>query len=166
MDSETDPNRFWISGVINSTSTPFLPNGDIDFSSFDIYIDFLVRSQVDNIFVNGTTGEGMALTIDERKLAAVGWINAARGKIKKVILHVGAANLRSSIELAKHAEAIGADAIACMCPTFYKPKNEEILTNYLSQVAAAAPSTPFFYYSIPYMTHVHCICCVSLLTGA
>ncbi|XP_036356960.1 N-acetylneuraminate lyase isoform X3 [Octopus sinensis] len=97
----------------------------------------------------------MALTIDERKLAAVGWINAARGKIKKVILHVGAANLRSSIELAKHAEAIGADAIACMCPTFYKPKTEENLINYLSQVAAAAPSTPFFYYSIPHMTHVH-----------
>ncbi|GAB1600063.1 N-acetylneuraminate lyase-like isoform X1 [Argonauta hians] len=155
MDSETDPSRFWITGVINATSTPLLPNGDIDFSSFDVYIDFLLRSQVDNIFVNGTTGEGMALTIDERKLTAVGWINAARGKIKKVILHVGAANLKSSIELAKHAEAIGADAIACMCPTFYKPKTEEILVDYLSQVAATAPSIPFFYYSIPHMTNVH-----------
>lgn len=149
-----DPNRFWITGVINAPCTPFLLNGDIDFSKFDVYVDFLVCSKVDNIFVNATTGEGMALTVEERKLTAEAWIKAARNKLKKVIVHVGSGNMRDSMELAKHAQTVHADAIACMCPVFYKPRNEESLVDYLSKVAASAPSIPFYYYSIPSMTNV------------
>lgn len=58
------------------------------------------------------------------------------------------------MELAKHAELVKADAISCMCPSFYKPRNEECLVDYLSNVAASAPSLPFYYYSIPSMTNV------------
>ena len=56
--------------------------------------------------------------------------------------------------LAAHAEAHGADGIACMPPVFFKPLTVELLVEYLAQVAGAAPKTPFLYYYYPKITGV------------
>jgi dihydrodipicolinate synthase/N-acetylneuraminate lyase len=71
-----------------------------------------------------------------------------------VVIHIGAESLVDARELAAHAESIGADAIASLAPSYFRPATVEALVDFLAEVAAAAPKTPFYYYHFPGMNHV------------
>ena len=62
--------------------------------------------------------------------------------------------LAESCALARHAEEIGADAIATIAPSFFKPPGAAELVEWCRRVAAAAPTLPFYYYHMPAMTGV------------
>lgn len=142
-------------GLVAATFTPLTAQGEINVSLIGPYIDYLTQKQgVKNIFVNGTTGEGLSLTVAERKILAEEWCKKAKGKMNYVMVHVGCLSLGDSRELAHHAVEIEADAIAAMAPFFLKPKNADALRKYLQAVASAAPTLPFYYYHIPGINHV------------
>ncbi|KAL5018912.1 hypothetical protein ScPMuIL_004634 [Solemya velum] len=90
----------------------------------------------------------------KREQTAKAWVDSSKGKLRHVVVHIGAGNLRDSRELAAHAQSIGADAISAVTPTYYKPANEDVLMQYMAEVAAAAPETPFYYYDISFVTGV------------
>lgn len=143
-------------GVVAATFTPLKSNGDINLSVIGPYIDYLIEKQsLKNIFVNGTTGESMSLTVAERKALAEDWCHKAKGKMDQVVVHVGCMSLRDSQELALHAAQIGADGIAVIAPSFFKPSTAADLKAFLREVASAAPSVPFYYYHIPSVTGVN-----------
>ncbi|XP_052789733.1 N-acetylneuraminate lyase-like isoform X2 [Mya arenaria] len=98
----------------------------------------------DGLFVNGTLAEGMSLSSEERMKTAEKWMRLAEGL--PVILHIGTGNLKETQDLARHAESLGVDGISALPPTYHKPPSEELLADYLAEVAAAAPNTPFLYY--------------------
>ncbi|XP_008275742.1 N-acetylneuraminate lyase [Stegastes partitus] len=140
--------------LVAATFTPFTLEGEVKLAEIVPYIDYLTKKQgVNSVFVNGTTGESMSLTVEERKILAQEWCEKAKGKME-VIVHVGCMSLKDSQELAKHAADIKADAIAVMAPFFLKPKSAEALKLYLQEVASAAPHLPFYYYHIPAITGV------------
>ncbi|XP_077389381.1 N-acetylneuraminate lyase isoform X2 [Festucalex cinctus] len=97
----------------------------------------------------------MSLSVAERKLLAEEWCRKAKGKLEQVIVHVGCTSLKDSQELARHAVEIGADGIAVIAPSFFKPRSAESLRAYLQQVAAVAPTVPFYYYHLPALTGVN-----------
>lgn len=146
--------NFKVKGCVAAPFTPFHENGDINFTKFGESADYFSNNHIPYAFVNGTVGEGMSMTVNERKESGEAWVKAAKGKVK-IILHVGANNIRDSQELARHASSIGVDAIASICPSFFKPANEEIVTECLSEIAGAAPDLPFFYYSIDFLTGIN-----------
>nr|DBA18012.1 TPA: hypothetical protein GDO54_016310 [Pyxicephalus adspersus] len=130
-------------------------SNNVNLTVIQEYVEFLVHKQnVKNIFVNGTTGEGMSLSVEERKTLAEEWVKHSRGKMHNVIVHVGCLSLEDSKNLAAHAASCGADAISAMSPSFLKPSSQDALVLYLKEVAAAAPSLPFYYYHIPSLTGV------------
>nr|XP_031544687.1 N-acetylneuraminate lyase isoform X2 [Vicugna pacos] len=144
-----------LQGLVAATITPMTEHGEINFSVIGQYVDYLVEEQgVKNIFVNGTTGEGLSLSISERCRVAEEWVTRGRNKLDQIVIHVGALSLKESQELAQHAAKIGADGIAVIAPFFLKPWNKDILVNFLKEVAAAAPALPFYYYHIPALTGV------------
>lgn len=151
-----DPS-FTIAGTVSAPLTPFTEDGELNLSAMPGYVCFLDSHDIDGVFILGTMGEGMSLTVEERKLVAENWMHAVRdtSRLKTVIVHVGTSNLKDTQELARHAEKIGVHAIACMSPNYNKPSNEDVLVQYMKQVAAAAPSTPFYYYDINFMTGVY-----------
>ncbi|NXF03348.1 NPL lyase, partial [Smithornis capensis] len=119
------------------------------------YVDYLVSEQnVKSVFVNGTTGEGLSLSIQERKQLAEEWMCQGKDKLDHVIIHVGALSLLESQELARHAAAMGAGGIAAMAPFFFKPTSKDELVAFLQKVASEAPDVPFYYYHIPPLTGV------------
>lgn len=145
-----------MTGVVAATFTPLMSNGDINLSVIGPYIDYLIEKQgVKNIFVNGTTGESISLSVAERKALAEDWCHKAKGKMDQVVVHVGCMSLRDSQELARHAAQIGADGIAVISPSFFKPRTAADLKAFLGEVASAAPSVPFYYYHIPSITGVN-----------
>ncbi|XP_023860023.1 N-acetylneuraminate lyase [Salvelinus sp. IW2-2015] len=145
-----------VTGLVAATFTPLTPEGEINLSEIRPYIDYLLEQQgVKSIFVNGTTGEGMSLTVEERKLLAVEWCHQGKNKLEQVIVHVGCMSLKDSQELARHAAEIGADGISVISPSFFKPATADALRMFLQEVAAAAPAMPFYYYHIPAVTGVN-----------
>uniref|UniRef100_A0ABI7WEB3 N-acetylneuraminate lyase n=1 Tax=Felis catus TaxID=9685 RepID=A0ABI7WEB3_FELCA len=144
-----------LQGLVAATITPMTEHGEINFSVIGQYVDYLVEEQgVKNIFVNGTTGEGLSLSVSERRQVAEEWMTKGRNKLDQVVIHVGALSLKESQELARHAAEIGADGIAVIAPFFLKPWDKDVLINFLKEVAAAAPALPFYYYHIPALTGV------------
>ncbi|XP_061634571.1 N-acetylneuraminate lyase isoform X5 [Phyllopteryx taeniolatus] len=145
-----------LTGLIAATFTPFTSQGEVNLSEIGPYIDYLTEKQgVNKIFVNGTTGEGMSLSVAERKLLAEDWCRKAKGKMEQVILHVGCTSLKDSQELARHAVEIGVDGIAVIAPSFFKPRSAESLRAYLQEVAGVAPTVPFYYYHLPALTGIN-----------
>ncbi|XP_061539424.1 N-acetylneuraminate lyase [Phycodurus eques] len=145
-----------LTGLIAATFTPFTSQGEVNLSEIGPYIDYLTEKQgVNKIFVNGTTGEGMSLSVAERKLLAEDWCRKAKGKMEEVILHVGCTSLKDSQELARHAVEIGVDGIAVIAPSFFKPRSAESLRAYLQEVAGVAPTVPFYYYHLPALTGIN-----------
>lgn len=55
-----------------------------------------------SVAVNGTTGEGLSMTVDERKEVTMAWLHN-REKFEHMIIHIGAGNLRESQELVSEA---------------------------------------------------------------
>uniref|UniRef100_A0A8D2J2W8 N-acetylneuraminate lyase n=1 Tax=Varanus komodoensis TaxID=61221 RepID=A0A8D2J2W8_VARKO len=128
---------------------------EINLSVIGRYVDYLVKEQgVRNVFVNGTTGEGLSLSIQERKQLAEEWVAKGKDKLDHVIIHVGTLSLPESKELAKHAAEIGADGIAVITPSFFKQVNKDGLVAFFRDVASQAPSIPFYYYHIPTLTGI------------
>ncbi|KAM6129175.1 N-acetylneuraminate lyase isoform 2-T5 [Phoenicopterus ruber ruber] len=144
-----------LQGLVAATITPMTPDGQINLPVIRQYVDYLVSEQnVKNVFVNGTTGEGLSLSTQERKQLAEEWVCQGKDKLDHIIIHVGALSLPESQELARHAAAIGASGIAVIAPFFFKPTNKDELIAFLQKVASEAPAVPFYYYHIPPLTGV------------
>ena len=140
-------------GLIAAPPTAFQSNGEIDLTAVAPLAAHLQRQGVAGVFVNGTTGEGQSLSCEEREAVACEWRGAWPRELR-LFVHVGDNSLPEARRLARHAQAIGADAIAALAPGFFRPAGVEALTAWCAEIAAAAPACPFYYYHMPSMTGV------------
>lgn len=137
-----------IVGLINAPFTPFSSNGEINLDPIEPYAKLLINNGLKGVFINGSSGEGYLLTIEERMQLAEKWMSVAPSHFK-VIVHVGSTCVKSSRALAQHAQKIGAWAIGSMAPPFPKIARVEELVKYCEEIASAAPDLPFYFYHIP-----------------
>ena len=137
-----------IKGLIDAPFTPMKVNGDVNYDIVPSYARMLAANGLVGAFINGSSGEGYMLTVEERKRLAEAWMASAPQGFK-VIVHVGSCCLRDSVELASHAASIRAWGIGSMAPPFPKVGRIEELVKYCETIAAAAPELPFYYYHIP-----------------
>jgi N-acetylneuraminate lyase len=137
-----------INGIIAAPFTPMDEEGEINLGIVIDYAQKLKKDGLSGVFICGTTGEGMSMTLDERKEIAEEWVKYQDDDFK-VIVHVGTTSFKQSQELAQHAQKIGAYGSSVMGPLFLKPTTVEPLVDFCAKVASAAPDIPFFYYHIP-----------------
>lgn len=143
-----------LQGLIAAPFTPMNEDCTIKTEAIPAYADFIAaKGCLKGVFICGTSGESVSLTLEERKNIAEAWTNAAKGRFK-VIVHVGGMSQPDCVELAAHAASVGADMIAAMAPGFFKPASVKDLVGFFKPVAAAAPELPFFYYNMPSITGV------------
>jgi len=143
-----------IKGLVSAPYTAMNPDCSINLEVIERQADFLYNNGVVGAFICGTTGESMSLTTRERKAIAGRWADVIPDGLK-LIVHVGHTSIEDCKALGAHAREIGAWAIGAMAPCFFKPRNIEDLVSFCAEVAASAPSLPFYYYHIPSLTHVH-----------
>ena len=130
--------------LIVAAATPLAPGGDaLDEATIWPMVRFLVDQGADGVFACGTTGEGILLTIDERKRAAVVFRAALSGRL---IVHCGAQTTADTVELAVHAAEIGADAVAVIPPPYFPLDADALTAHFLAAAAACAP-LPFYIYA-------------------
>ncbi|KAJ6638880.1 N-acetylneuraminate lyase A [Pseudolycoriella hygida] len=119
------------------------------------YAEYLKKNGVDGVLVNGTSGEGMSLSVEERKQTAERWQKVANELKITTMIQIGGAPYADVIELAIHAESIKVDSILCLPELYFKPKTEEELVKYLKDISEFCPTTPLLYYHIPWMSGVN-----------
>jgi 2-dehydro-3-deoxy-D-pentonate aldolase len=133
-----------IRGVLLPIITPFDEKVRVDEQVMRQLVDFHIGAGVQGLFVLGSTGQGPAMTTDERKQAAAIALDQANARVP-VVIHVGTADAGSTVELAEHAAAHKADAVAIVPPYYYSDHTEyEILAHYKA-VAKAVPLPVFIY---------------------
>jgi N-acetylneuraminate lyase len=146
------PDNF--NGLIAATFTPFHSDGSLNLQVIPGYAARLRAQKLAGVFVCGTTGEGPSLTTDERQRIAEAWV-AAAGRELPVTVHVGHNSIEEAGRLARHAQQIGAYAIAAVAPSFFRPALAE-LVSFCAALAGNAPALPFYFYHMPSMTGVEC----------
>ncbi|MDR1962293.1 MAG: dihydrodipicolinate synthase family protein [Planctomycetaceae bacterium] len=138
-------------GLIAATHTPFQQNGDLKLEVIPKYVQYLLDCKMDALYVNGSTGEGISLSVDERQTALEAFVHAVGGRLP-IIAQVGANALTDCQKLAAHAEKTGVTAISACAPSYFKVTTASLLVDLMKEIAAAAPKTPFYYYHIPRFT--------------
>jgi len=133
-----------IRGLLLPISTPFDERARIDEEVMRELVDFHIGAGIQGLFVLGSTGQGPAMSVEERKKAAAVALDQARSRVP-VIIHVGTADTESTVELAEHAAAHKADAVAIVPPYYYSDHTEyEIVAHY--KAVAKAVALPIFIY--------------------
>lgn len=136
-------------GILPAIITPFDAEGNVDFDLLRDIVRFQIEKGVHGFFVCGTVGEGPLMSIEQRKSVAEAVVREAKGKVP-VIVHVGTTNTAESVELAKHAESIEANAVGAVTPYFFKPDLEGLIMHY--RLISEAVRIPTFVYNIPQQT--------------
>jgi dihydrodipicolinate synthase/N-acetylneuraminate lyase len=136
-----------IRGVLLPVITPFDAKVRVDEEMMRQVVDFHIKAGVQGLFVLGSTGQGPAMTIDERKQVAEIALDQAKKRLS-VVIHVGTADAGTTTELAEHAAARGADAVAIVPPYYYSDHTEfEIMAHY--KAVHKAVSLPIYIYENP-----------------
>lgn len=138
-----------IRGIIPAVLTPFSARGVVDFDLFEAHVDRLYTAGVNGIYVGGNAGEWYAMSIEERKSLARAAVEASRGR-GRALVHVGAARIEDSIDLARHAEAIGAHGISSLPPYMQNWTMPEVRCWFERLVGTT--DLPFFIYYFPRLT--------------
>lgn len=135
-------------GTVVPIVTPLTDNDTIDVESVKRLVDHVIDGGLQCLYPCGTTGEMMYLTVEERKLVAEITVKQAAGRLP-VFVHVGAWNLKDTIELAQHAESIGADGIGVVTPAFFKLSDRGLVDFYTAVANSVSKDFPVYMYAIP-----------------
>jgi len=138
-------------GIIPAMITPFTESGEIDVSGIKATVDFLVDSGVSGILCNGSTGEAIVLTREERIKVTEATVSAAKGRVQ-VIAGTGAPSTNETIRLTQDAKTAGADAVLVITPFYEIPNQEGLYAHYDS--LAETVDIPILPYNIPQHTGV------------
>lgn len=133
-------------GVIPAVLSVFDAQEELDEKGTRELIRFLCSFDIGGLYLTGSTGEAFLMNSEERK-RQVEIVMDEVGDRLPVVVHVGAMSTRASIELARHAEAVGAAGISSV-PPFYFKFNEEQIFGYYRDISEAT-SLPMIVYNIP-----------------
>jgi dihydrodipicolinate synthase/N-acetylneuraminate lyase len=132
-------------GGIAAAVTPLRDGGrSLDEAGVGPLVRFLADSGIDGVLVCGTTGEGVLLTVDERRRVAELAVEA-RPDGFAIAVHAGAQTTEDTVALASHALEAGADAVAVIAPPYFPLDEQELFTHFSTAAAACAP-LPFYVY--------------------
>ena len=139
-------------GVIPAFYACYDEKGEVSPEGVQALTKYFVEKGVKGVYVNGSSGECIYQSVEDRKIILENVMKAAEGKLT-VIAHVACNNTKDSQELARHAESLGVDAIAAIPPIYFRLP-EYAIAQYWNDISAAAPNTDFVIYNIPQLAGV------------
>ena len=134
-------------GIFPAFYACYADAGEVSPERVRALTEHLIKKGVKGVYVCGSSGECIYQSVADRKLTLENVMAVAKGKLT-VIAHVACNNTKDSVELAKHAESLGVDAIASIPPIYFHLP-EYSIANYWNTISQAAPHTDFIIYNIP-----------------
>jgi len=132
-------------GSIPALVTP-MQNGSLDEAALRAFVEWQIAEGSSGLVPVGTTGESPTLSHEEHQRVVEICVEAAAGRVP-VIAGAGSNNTREAIELARHAEETGADAVLVVTPYYNKPGQRGLYAHF--RAVAEAISIPLIIYNIP-----------------
>jgi len=133
-------------GIIPPLTTPFTREGAVYEKGLRKLVEFQIEKGSHGLFICGTYGSGPIMTVAERKQVHEIVVDQAKGRIT-VVAHVGTASTTQSVELAQHAESVGADYVASVSP-YYHRHDERTVVEYFRALVNAV-DVPVYVYNNP-----------------
>lgn len=144
-----------LQGLIAAPFTPMHNDGSLNLELIPQYYETLKANGVTGAFICGSTGEGVSMSLIEKKAVAEAWAACTKDDADFIVMPLlGGTSHTDCKELAIHAREIGLDAVSFTSPFYFKPANVEMLAKCCAEVASAVPDMPFYYYHIPVLTGV------------
>lgn len=140
-------NRIWSAMIV-----PMDDHEAISFETLDRLVEAQIADGVEGFYCCGSSGEGLLLTLEERKQVLERVLKQVNGRVP-VISHVGTIRTADAADLAQHAMSAGALAVSMIPPYYYKFSTDEI-QGYYEDVMTAVPEAPVIIYNIPQFTGV------------
>jgi dihydrodipicolinate synthase/N-acetylneuraminate lyase len=132
-------------GALAASVTPLRDGGAaVDEDGIGPVVDFLADGGLDGALALGTNGEGILLSLDERRRVAERYVEASAGRLQ-IAVHCGAQSTADTVALAEHAAQAGADAVAVIAPPYFKLDDASLLEHFTAAARACAP-LPFYVY--------------------
>jgi 4-hydroxy-tetrahydrodipicolinate synthase len=132
-------------GSLVALVTPFRDE-KVDFDAFRSFVDWQIEEGTNGLVPCGTTGESPTLTHAEHKQVVEATVEIARKRVP-VIAGAGSNSTAEAIDLARHAQRAGADALLVVAPYYNKPSQEGLYRHF--RAVDAAVSIPIIVYNIP-----------------
>lgn len=132
-------------GIMPALVTPLNDDQSVNVKVLRELLEYQLDKGADGFYVGGATGEGINLKTEERMILAEESVKTVAHR-KPCIIQVAAYDFNDAIRLAKHAEAIGAEAISATPPLFYKYDEKDIY-NYYKALADAVHIPMMIYYN-------------------
>lgn len=139
-------------GIIPAFYACYDSEGEISPERVQNLTKYFVKKGVKGVYVNGSSGECIYQSVQDRRTVLENVMAAADGKLT-VIAHVACNNTKDSVELAMHAQSLGVDAIAAIPPIYFRLP-EYAIAEYWNTISEAAPDTDFVIYNIPQLAGV------------
>ncbi|MBO3759608.1 4-hydroxy-tetrahydrodipicolinate synthase [Ciceribacter sp. L1K22] len=133
-------------GSIPALVTPFTDQGAVDEAAFAAHVEWQIAEGSTGLVPVGTTGESPTLSHDEHKRVVELCVEVAKKRVP-VIAGAGSNNTTEAIELAQHAESVGADALLVVTPYYNRPTQKGLMAHY--GAIADAVKLPIIIYNIP-----------------
>lgn len=133
-------------GIMPAFYACYDDEGNISPQRIEKLAKFYLEAGVKGLYVGGSSGECIYQSLDERKLVLEHVMNAV-GNGLTIIAHIAANSTKDSIELAKHAESIGVDALAAIPPIYFRLPEYAIEKYWIDIVEST--NCDFFIYNIP-----------------
>ncbi|MDG4501539.1 dihydrodipicolinate synthase family protein [Streptococcus suis] len=139
-------------GIIPAFYACYDEAGEISSERVKALVQYFIDKGVQGLYINGSSGECIYQSVADRKQILEAVMEVAKGKLT-IINHVACNNLKDSVELARHSEELGVDAIAAIPPIYFRLPEYSIAA-YWNGISAAAPNTDFIIYNIPQLAGV------------
>lgn len=139
-------------GIIPAFYACYDKNGEVSVEAVKKLTEYFIEKGVKGVYVNGSSGECIYLTVEDRKKILEAVVEAGKGKLT-IIAHVACNNTAESMELAAHAKSLGVDAIAAIPPIYFRLP-EHAIAQYWNDISSAASDTDFVIYNIPQLAGV------------
>ena len=128
--------------TLAAAATPLRDDGAaLDEDAFGPLVEFLAAGGLDGLLALGTTGEGLLLSVEERRRVAELFVHGPLD----VIVHAGAQTTGATVALAEHAASLGAAGVAVIGPPYFQLDEVALLAHFSAAARACAP-LPFYVY--------------------
>jgi 4-hydroxy-tetrahydrodipicolinate synthase len=140
-----------IEGISVALLTPFKKTGEIDYEALKEHCNFLIKKEVNSLYMLGTTGESFLMKPAERKEFARKVIEIVDGRIP-VFMHVGDIPTTAAIDMVEFAKTIAVSGIGAITPFYYNMSQQELIKYYKDLSRAAGEELNLYLYNLPACT--------------
>jgi 4-hydroxy-tetrahydrodipicolinate synthase len=133
-------------GSFTALVTPFSKDGALDEKAFRALVAWQIAEGTNGLVPVGTTGESPTLSHDEHKRVVEWCVDEAKGRVP-VVAGSGSNSTREAVDLSRHAEKAGADAVLVVTPYYNKPTQEGLYQHF--KAINEAIGIPILMYNIP-----------------